>query len=96
MHDWPTVVHHAWHAEMEHARIQNFRWHDLRHTWASWHAQNDTDIHTLKDLGGWKTLQMPMRYAHLSVGHPAHAAGRVTNLTLRSEGQKKKKATEVA
>lgn len=96
MPEWPTVIHRAWHEQLERARIRNFRWHDLRHTWASWHVQNGTDIYTLKDLGGWKTLQMPMRYAHLSVGHLAHAAERVTKLAQSNVTAQKKKATEVA
>lgn len=44
-----------------------FRFHDLRHTWASWHAQAGTPMLTLQRLGGWKTLSMLNRYAHLSV-----------------------------
>lgn len=43
-----------------------FRFHDLRHTWASWHAQAGTPLLTLQRLGGWKTLAMLNRYAHLS------------------------------
>ena len=43
-----------------------FRFHDLRHTWASWHAQAGTPLLTLQRLGGWKTLSMLNRYAHLS------------------------------
>ena len=44
----------------------NFRWHDLRHAWASWHAQAGTPLLTLQRLGGWKTVGMLDRYAHLS------------------------------
>lgn len=43
-----------------------FCFHDLRHTWASWHAQAGTPLLTLQRLGGWKTLAMLNRYAHLS------------------------------
>lgn len=45
---------------------EGFRFHDLRHTWASWHAQAGTPLLTLQRLGGWKTLSMLNRYAHLS------------------------------
>ncbi len=51
------------------AGIENFRWHDLRHTWASWHIQNGTPLHVLKELGGWSDLKMVLRYAHLSSEH---------------------------
>lgn len=45
---------------------KGFRFHDLRHTWASWHAQAGTPLLTLQRLGGWKTLSMLNRYAHLN------------------------------
>lgn len=45
------------------------RWHDFRHTWASWHVQSGTPLHVLQELGGWKSLQMVQRYAHLSTEH---------------------------
>ena len=67
----------AWHAALERARIKDFRWHDLRHTWASWHVQNGTPLHVLQELGGWETVDMVRRYAHLSAEHTAHYAERV-------------------
>lgn len=61
----------AWHKALERAGIREFRWHDLRHTWASWHVQRGTPLHVLKELGGWETMEMVQRYAHLSVDHLA-------------------------
>jgi len=46
-----------------------FRWHDLRHTWASWHIMHGTPIAVLKELGGWHDMDMVMKYAHLSPDH---------------------------
>lgn len=60
---------HAWRKALIRAGINEFRWHDLRHTWASWHVQNGTPLHVLKELGGWADLTMVMRYAHLSSKH---------------------------
>jgi len=60
---------HAWRKALVRASIINFRWHDLRHTWASWHVQNGTPLHVLKELGGWADLTMVLRYAHLSSKH---------------------------
>jgi integrase len=48
-----------------------FRFHDLRHTWASWHAQAGTPLLMLQRAGGWKTLAMLNRYAHLNADHLA-------------------------
>jgi integrase len=46
-----------------------FRWHDLRHTWASWHVMAGTPIPVLKELGAWSDLELVNRYAHLSPEH---------------------------
>jgi integrase len=69
----------AWRAALKRAGISDFRWHDLRHTWASWHVQNGTPLHILKELGGWADLTMVLRYAHLSSDHLSSYAENVGN-----------------
>lgn len=59
----------AWRKALQRAGIENFRWHDLRHTWASWHIQKGTPMHVLQELGGWSCAEMVRRYAHLSSEH---------------------------
>lgn len=54
-----------WRAAVEKAGIAPFRFHDLRHTWASWHIQRGTTLPVLQRLGGWSDISMVMRYAHL-------------------------------
>ncbi len=70
----------AWHKALKRAGIEDFRWHDLRHTWASWHVQTGTPLHVLQELGGWESAQMVRRYAHFSASHLAVYAGRLPNL----------------
>lgn len=67
----------AWYTAVERAGIVDFRWHDLRHTWASWHIQSGTPLHALQELGGWETAEMVRRYAHLSPSHLAPYADRL-------------------
>lgn len=65
----------AWYKALKRCGVDDFRWHDLRHTWASWHVQRGTPLHVLQELGGWQSAQMVRRYAHFSAGHLAvHAA----------------------
>ncbi|WP_257146379.1 tyrosine-type recombinase/integrase [Burkholderia sp. JKS000303] len=65
------TVTEAWRKALKRAGISDFRWHDLRHTWASWHVQRGTPLQVLKELGGWETFEMVQRYAHLSADHLA-------------------------
>ena len=54
------------------AGIDDFTAHDCRHTWATWHYAKNRDLLALQRLGGWKTLAMVTRYAHVNVGELAH------------------------
>jgi len=49
--------------------IEDFRWHDLRHTWATWHVQRGTPLEVLQELGGWSDYKMVKRYAHFTHQH---------------------------
>jgi len=64
----------VWRRALKQAGIKDFRWHDLRHTWASWHVQNGTPIHVLQEMGGWSDIRMVQRYAHLAPEHLASYA----------------------
>jgi integrase len=56
----------AWYKACRRAGLEGLRWHDLRHTWASWHAKAGTPSNVLQELGGWSTQQMVKRYAHFT------------------------------
>jgi hypothetical protein len=67
----------AWYKALARAGIKNFRWHDLRDTWASWHVQNGTPLFALQELAGWETERMARRYAHFAASHLAVYAANV-------------------
>lgn len=70
----------AWRNALQRAGIEDFRWHDLRHTFATWHRQAGTPTHELQRLGGWKTLEMVERYAHVAPEGLQIAASRLDNV----------------
>ncbi|MEO8060887.1 MAG: site-specific integrase, partial [Burkholderiales bacterium] len=67
----------AWTAALNRAGIEDFKWHDLRHTFATWHRQAGTPTHELQRLGGWRTGAMVERYAHVAPEALQGAANRL-------------------
>lgn len=61
----------AWLKAVKRAGLEGFRWHDMRHSWASMHTQNGTPPIVLRDLAGWSSLAMVERYSHLAPSHLA-------------------------
>jgi integrase len=70
------ISNHAWYSVLEAAGLYDFRFHDLKHTWASWHRQAGTSCDELKELGGWKSRKMVDRYAKFGTEHLTFAASR--------------------
>jgi len=58
-----------WKGIIKESEILNFRFHDLRHSAASYLAMNGASIAEIAEVLGHKTLQMVKRYAHLSESH---------------------------
>ena len=65
----PIDIRSAWETALTKANISNFRFHDLRHTAASYLAMNHASLLEIGTLLGHKTVQMTKRYAHLSNAH---------------------------
>lgn len=74
----------AWKQAVERAGLKNFRFHDLRHTWATRHIDAGTSIYELQVLGGWKDPTMVRRYGHLQPEHLARAAERISQSGTKS------------
>lgn len=70
----------AWREALKRAGIEDFRWHDLRHTWATWQRQAGTPTYELQRLGGWRTGAMVERYAHVAPDTLAEAANRLNGV----------------
>jgi integrase len=59
------------------AKVEPLRWHELRHTWASWAVQSGVSLHELMLLGGWRSFSMVLRYSHFAPHHLARAAAKI-------------------
>ena len=60
-------------------KIMDFRFHDMRHTFASHLVMAGVDITTVKELLGHKTLTMTLRYSHLAPSHKVRAVDILDN-----------------
>ncbi|MBF0359270.1 MAG: site-specific integrase, partial [Magnetococcales bacterium] len=79
----PINFRHAWNKALEVSEVEDFHFHDLRHSAASYLAMNGATLAEIAKILGHKTLQMVMRYAHLSEDH---TAGVVTKMNEKIFG----------
>lgn len=74
----------AWRQALKRVGIEDFRWHDLRHTWASWHVQAGTPLPVLQE---WAAGRCSRWYAHLASDHLAPYVDRMSGLRLVKDGE---------
>lgn len=67
----PLDLRTPWETAVKKAELQDFKFHDLRHSAASYLAMNGASLAEIAEVLGHKTLAMVKRYAHLSEGHTA-------------------------
>lgn len=72
-----TEARKAWAGVLKQAKILSFRFHDLRHTFASKLAMAGVDLNTIRELLGHRKISMTLRYAHLAPEHKAEAVERI-------------------
>ena len=65
---------------MERAGLVDFRFHDLRHSCASYLAMNGASLAEIAEILGHKTLQMTKRYTHLSTNHLRGVLGNLNDM----------------
>lgn len=69
-----------WEATRKRSGVRNYRWHDHRHTFASWARMAGVDLADVADALNHTTLQMTRRYAHITPEYSGRAWDRVAQL----------------
>jgi len=72
-----NYMHRVFMPALKNTGIENFCWHDLRHTFASRIVMAGVDLRTVQELMGHKSIEMTLRYAHLSPEHQLEAVQRL-------------------
>lgn len=75
----PAAIQQSWIRAVSRASLEDFRFHDLRHSAASYLAMNGASLTEIADILGHKTLAMVKRYSHLTEQHTTRVVERMNN-----------------
>jgi integrase len=81
----PNDIKSAWYTAVKDAGLEDFRFHDLRHTAASYIAMDGGTIPEIAAVLGHKSFQMASRYAHLSEGHTKNIIQKTMNKVIADD-----------
>ena len=87
-------INKSFQASLKKAGIEDFRFHDLRHTFASHFIMRKGSLKDLQEILGHKTMTMTMRYAHLSQEHKKKAINLLNGLTSKKRNDKQEELKE--
>jgi integrase len=76
----PVCIRTAWEAAVKRAELQDFRFHDIRHTTASYLTMDGTSTREVAEVLGHKSLQTTKRYSHLANAHKRKLVNRLEEL----------------
>jgi len=80
----PMDLRHQWEEAIKKANLTDFRFHDLRHTAASYLAMNGATLVEISEILGHKTMQMVKRYSHLTQKHTAEVLERMNEKQFKN------------
>ncbi len=82
----PIEIKEAWEFALDRAKITDFRFHDLRHTAASYLAMSGATLAEIAEILGHKTLAMVKRYSHFSTDHVSGVISKLDDRMFGGEG----------
>jgi len=80
----PIDIRYPWKAALKKAKIKDYRFHDNRHSAASYLAMSGATLAEIAEVLGHKTLQMVKRYSHLTEQHTAKVVAKMNKQIFNS------------